>query len=360
MRPAVLVGDVFVPLFGVYMCVGPLVSRRTLRFGVRVPSEYAEAAVVRRERRGYRWRSAMIAVCAVAVLIALAGAGDGRLWWPSKVILVVEVIADVGCFWWAHRRITKVKSAEGWFAGRRQTVVADTSWRTAPQPFPVRWLLPAATVIVLTVIVGIIRYPHLPAYLNLSQGGHRVATSPFTAFGLVVGQLFVTGLWTGLLALVYRSRPDLDTADPAASLRGYRKALGAFARAALVLLACIDFSMLLAALQLWRVVRLSGAAELLVVAPTALGLAACLFVAVRAGAERARTTVRMAAVDRDDDRFWKAGIVYVNRDDPAVLVGARFAFAWTVNFGNPTAWLLVAGCLTLPTGLVVIRLVTGA
>ena len=358
MRPAVLAADVFVPLFGLYMCVGPLVSRRTLRFGVRVPPEYAEASVIRRERHGYRWRSAVIAVCAVAVLIALACAGDGELWWPSRVVLVVEVIANMGCFWWAHRQITKVKSAEGWFAGRRQTVVADTSWRTDPKPYPAGWLLPAAIVIVSTVIVGILRYPHLPAHL--SQGGHRVATSPLTAFGVVAAQLYVTGVWSGLLALVYRSRPDLDTADPAASLRSYRKALGMFGRTGLVLLACIDLTMLLAALQWWRVVRWSGAEVLLVVAPAALGVAACLFVAVHAGAERARATARMAASDRDDDRFWKAGIVYVNRDDPAVLVGARFAFAWTVNFGNPTAWLLVAGFLMLPTGLVIIRLATGA
>lgn len=358
MRPAVVAGDLFVPLFGVYMCVGPLVSRRTLRFGVRVPPEYAEALVIRRERRGYRWRSAVIAVCAVAVLIALACAGDSGWLWPGRVVLVVEVAADMGCFWWAHRQITKVKSAEGWFAGRRQTVVADTSWRTDRQPFPAGCLLPAAIVIASTVIVGILRYPHLPAHL--SQGGHRAATSPLTVFGVVVAQLYVTGLWSGLLALVYRSRPDLDTADPAASLRSYRKALGTFGRAGLVLLACIDLTLLLAALQHWQVVRWSGAEVLFVVAPTALGLAACLLVAVRAGAERARNTARMAASDRDDDRFWKAGIVYVNRDDPAVLVCARFAFAWTVNFGNPIGRALVAGVLMLPTGLVIIRLATGA
>ena len=106
------------------------------------------------------------------------------------------------------------------------------------------------------MIVGILRYPYLPAYLG--RGGHRVATSPLSAFAVVVGQVYATGLWTALLVLVYRSRPDLDTADPAASLRSYRKALGVFARAGLVLLACVDLSLLLAALQLWQILRLSG------------------------------------------------------------------------------------------------------
>jgi uncharacterized membrane protein len=354
MKAAVVMGYVLVPLFGVFMCIGPLVTRPTVQFGVRVPPDYSAAPVIRRERRTYQWRSAAIAIFAAASLITW---GDRSSWVPGRVILIVELAADLGCFWWAHRQITKVKSAEDWFTGRRQTVVADTSWRTQPQVFPTGWLVPAVAVIVGTVIVGILRYPHLPAYLN--RGGHRVATSPFSAFAVVVGQIYATGLWTALLLLVYRSRPDLDTADPTASLRSYRKALGVFARAGLVLLACVDLSLLLGALQLWQIFRLSGGGDVLVGVPFAAGLVAFFCAVVRAGAIRARTSGVATAMDRDDDRFWKAGIVYVNRDDPAVLVSARVAFGWTVNLGNPTAWLLMAGFVAVPAGMVAIRLASG-
>ena len=354
MRAAVAVGYVLVPLFGMFMCVGPVVTRPTVQFGVRVPPEYRAAPVIRRERRTYQWRSAVIAICAVVALIAW---GARESWVPSRVILLAELTADMGCFWWAHRRITSVKSAEGWFAGRRQTVVADTSWRSERQAFPVGWLLPAALVIVATLMVGVFRYPHLPAHIGLS--GHRVATSPLSAFAVVLGQVYATGLWSAVLVLVYRSRPDLDTADPAASLRAYRKALGVFGRAGLVLLACVDLTLLLAALQLWQIVRLSGSGDILVLVPFGLGLGGFFCAVVRAGAVRAGAAGGATAKDRDDDRFWKAGIVYVNRDDPAVLVGARVAFGWTVNFGNPTAWLLIAGFLAVPAGLVALKLVTG-
>jgi uncharacterized membrane protein len=351
---AVLAGDVVVVLFGVFLCVGPLATRPSLQFGVRVPPEYAKAAVVHRVRRAYQWRSILIALVALSVLIALGGHTSR---WPSRLILVIEVAADLGCFWWAHQQIAKVKSAEGWFAGRRQTVVADTSWRSEPESFPAGWLLPAVAVIVATVVVGVLRYPHLPTYLT--RGDQRVVTSPASAFAVVVGQLYVTGLWTGLLVLVYRSRPDLDTADPAASLRSYRKALGAFGRAGLILLACVDASVLLFALQLWRVLHLSGDANLLVGLPAVTGLVGFLLTVVGAGRVRARTLVGAQATDRDDDRYWKGGIVYVNLDDPAVLVGARVTFGWTVNLGNPIAWLLVVGLLAIPVGLVVVRLAIG-
>ncbi len=354
MSAAVLVGDVVVVLFGVFMCVGPLGTRPSLQFGVRVPPEHAKSPVIRRERRAYQRRSILIAIVALAALIALGGHVPR---WPSRLILVIEVAADLSCFWWAHQQIAKVKSAEGWFAGRRQMVVTDTSWRSEPEAFPARWLLPAVAVIVATLIVGVVRYPHLAVYLT--RGDHRVQTSPASAFAVVVGQLYATGVWTGLLVLVYRSRPDLDTANPAASLCRYRKALGAFGRAGLILLACVDASVLLFALHLWGVLHLSGGANLVVALPVAAGLVGFLVTVVGAGKARARTLAGAVATDRDDDRYWKGGIVYLNVDDPALLVGARVAFGWTVNLGNPMAWLLVTGFLAVPVGLVVVRLVTG-
>ena len=262
-----------------------------------------------------------------------------------------------GLFWWAHQQIAKVKSAEGWFAGRRQTVVADTSWRYRARSFPGRLAASGRAVIVATVIVGVLRYPHLPAHLDPGRPpGGNLAGQRLRGGR---AQVYTTGLWTGLLVLVYRSRPDLDTADPAASLLGYRKALGSFGRAGLILLACIDASLLLVASQLWQVADLSGGANVLVVLPGLAGLVGLLVTAVAAGRARARTAAEVPGTDRDDDRYWKGGVVYVNRDDPAVVVSARVAFGWTVNLGNPTAWLLIVGFLAVPAGLVIIKLATG-
>ena len=213
---------------------------------------YTGAAVIRRERRAYYWRTAAVAVCCAALAIIFWGSGSR---WLPRIILLLEVAADVGCLWLARRKIIAVKTAEGWFAGLRQTVVADTSWRTQPQPFPVRWLIPAISVFAATTVIGVIRYPHLPAHLATglaTLGGRRVPRSPVSAFAMVIAQLSVTGMWTGLMVLIYRSRPDIDAADPAASVRRYRRLLDGYARAALTMLALVDLTFLLAALQIWQ------------------------------------------------------------------------------------------------------------
>ncbi|HBM4220466.1 TPA: hypothetical protein LWK36_002952, partial [Listeria innocua] len=39
------------------------------------------------------------------------------------------------------------------------------------------------------------------------------------------------------------------------------------------------------------------------------------------------------------DAFWKAGVIYFNRNDPALFVEKRFGIGWTINTARPVAWL---------------------
>ena len=363
MSAATLSGEVIVPFFGAMLCITPAVTRPTVPFGVRVPPERARATVVRRERYAYSWRTAAIGVCCTVATLLLAGTGP---WWLSRIILLLEVVADLGCFWIARRKITAVKHAEDWYAGHRQVVATDTSWRTDPPRFPVRWLVPALAVIAVTLIVGVIRYPDLPARVaaGWSATGHRVPKSVVSVFAIVAGQLYVTALWTGLMLLIYRSRPDIEAADAAASTRRYRRFLAAWTRAFLTLVALVDLTLLLVALRNWQVYRLSGPGSALPILPLVIGLVILMAVIVHTGQGGFRLPGGGpggpgSGTDRDDDRFWKAGLIYHNRDDPAIMVGARFGVGWTFNVANPMAWLVLAGLVTAPAGLAAIIIAVG-
>lgn len=347
-----LSGEVMVSFFAATMCLTPAITRPTVPFGVRVPPERADAAVIRQQRRAYYGRTAVIGACCIALAILLRDRGS---WWLSRIILLLELAADFGCYLIARNRIAAVKQAERWYAGHRQVVATDTSWRTDPPRFPARWLIPALTVIALTVLVGALRYPHLPA--RVAAGGHLVPKSVVSVFAIVAAQLYVTVLWTGLMLIVYRSRPDIEAEDAAGSTRRYRRFLAACTRAFLTLLALVDLTLLLAALRNWQVYRPSGIGSALTVLPFAVGLLVVAVVTFRVGQGGSRLRGGRggygpaAGVDRDDDRFWKAGLIYVNRDDPAILVGARFGVGWTFNLANRMSWLVIAGIVATPAGL---------
>jgi uncharacterized membrane protein len=345
---------------GALMCLQPAVTRSTLQFGVRVPRERAGAPVIGRERRAYYWRTAAIGLCCTVVAVAVRGHGS---WWLPRIILLPELAAGFGCFWVARRKIAAVKNADDWFAGLRQTVVTDTSWRTDPPRFPLRWLIPALAVMAATAAVGALRYPALPAHI-VTGSGHR---APKSAVSVLVsaGQLYFTGVYSGLMLIVHRSRPDIEAADPAASMLRYRRFLAAATRALLTMAALADASLLLIALPDWQVYRLSGIGRALPVLPFAAGVLLLGVVAARTGQGGSRLNgnvrglAQAAGTDRDDDRFWKAGLLYVNRDDPAIVVGARFGVGWMLNFGNPAAWLIIAGTVAWWAGLALLGAAAG-
>ncbi len=47
--------------------------------------------------------------------------------------------------------------------------------------------------------------------------------------------------------------------------------------------------------------------------------------------------------DVDDDKYWKAGIFYVNKNDPSIFVEKRFGVGWTINFANPIGYIILFG-----------------
>jgi uncharacterized membrane protein len=355
---AALLGAGVVAFAGLAMTTAPALSKPTVPFGIRVPPERTQAPAVTAARRLYTVRAATVAVsCTTAALLLPASTP----WWALRILLLLELAASVGCQQLARRQVSAAKNAEQWFAGRRQAVVADTGWRADPPRFPVRWLCFALAVIAVTAAVGVLRYPALPARLP-AGGGRLTLKSPASAFAVLIGQGYVTVLWTGLLLLAYRCRPDLDAADPAGSAARYRQFLSRIARAVLALVTSVNLSLLLAGLRTWQLLPLSGSAAALVLAPFAGGLLTVAIVLTRTGQggfrlgpaaapPRARETV-----DRDDDRHWKAGLLYVNRGDPAMLVAARFGAGWTANLANPAAWLLIATIVAAPAGLAAILL----
>ncbi len=52
--------------------------------------------------------------------------------------------------------------------------------------------------------------------------------------------------------------------------------------------------------------------------------------------------------DRSPDRCWKAGIFYVNPDDPALFVEKRFGIGYTLNFAHPLSWLILGLSILAP------------
>lgn len=360
-----------VVLIGFLSLLTPMVTPKTVQFGVRVPAERADDPVVAAARRIYR--TGVGAVTIVAVLVGLfAGAAGAAV----TAALLAELVGSVAVYLVARSHVADAKREGRWFEGRTQVTVADTTLRTRPERFPWLWALPAVVVTVGTAIVGAIRYPHLPDRLvsHYSAGGHPTsytAKSFGSAFALVLVQAGITALIVALSLATARAKAHLDAQDPHAAER-HRRFVAAMARCLLVLAAAADLSMFFAALAVWKLAGSTGLFPVLLVTPIVLATAGLIVVTVRVGQGGSRLRFDAASasasaggagargsgtVNRDDDRFWKLGLIYVNREDPALFVQKRFGIGWTVNFARPAAMGMLVAVLALA---VAVPLLTGS
>jgi len=64
--------------------------------------------------------------------------------------------------------------------------------------------------------------------------------------------------------------------------------------------------------------------------------------------QRSEPALATPVGDRTEDRFWKLGVFYFNRDDPSVMVEKRFGIGYTVNFSRPVAWIIILRLVLVP------------
>lgn len=362
MTVAITLSSVLSALVLLLALVLPAVTSPTVPFGVRVPAQRADDPTVVTQTRVYRWRVLVSEVVIIAVGVVLYLVTGEALLLPLWVLVV---LGDwYGCFFLANHEIRAAKAAGGWFEGVRQAVAVDTGLRTDPPRFPWIWLAPAAIVTVATAVTGVLLYPSMPGTLAVHYGpgglpNRTAAKSVGSAFALVFLQVGLTALLGGIAAAVFRSRADLDPAHPVGSARWYRRQLTLGVKTLLGLAATIDLAMLGSSLLMWTG-TITAWSRLVVVVPILAGVVVSIVVLVRNNRERdsgegERDT---GLSHRDDDRNWRGGLFYVNREDGALVVPRRFGVGWTLNFGNPRAAMLLAGVVAL-IGLVITLRFTG-
>jgi uncharacterized membrane protein len=57
----------------------------------------------------------------------------------------------------------------------------------------------------------------------------------------------------------------------------------------------------------------------------------------------------MSNFDRNDNKYWKWGIIYINADDPAIWLPKRTGLGWTLNFAHKMSFVYLVLLLVLPT-----------
>ncbi|SDW69618.1 DUF5808 domain-containing protein [Paenibacillus sp. CF384] len=208
------------------------------------------------------------------------------------------------------------------------------------------WYLLQVALIAVSAISAVLLWDQIPnklaVHYNITFQPDRYAAKGFgPVFMFNIVQLFLLAIMMGADYVVkhatQHARPEMTNEKS----WQFRYANSVFLYG-LSLLLVLYFSYVQATtLYGWpRVLLLIGTIALFVLI---IGGLAFLIIYIR----RLRLTQHLDG-DLGEEGRWMAGGIYYNPQDPSIFVPKKYGIGWTLNFGRPTSWLVIATLFAIP------------
>jgi uncharacterized membrane protein len=340
---------------GVFLAITPLLVKHSEVFAVTVPSAAYDEPEIRRLRTRYM----TITLIATALMMIASAASwsiseNVFVWVFTGAVLLLIMVAFV-LYLVVRAQVIKLKAERGWDEDARAEVSAVIVEPAAvKRPPSMYWNLLYVVIVAATLVIGLALYPHMPALVPTHSDfagnvTNYVPKSRTLLFYTPFIQVFLAVIMAFVFWVMRRARRDIDPLHPQASAQ--RAALFVWIQSIFILLFGLVLTASMAAIQLSFVGALPiDTAGFIVITACVSMMFVLTFISLRYGQSGARLAPRAEdalQIARDDDRFWKLGVLYYNPDDPALFVPKRFGVGWTNNFACPGTWLLAGGLAVL-------------
>lgn len=344
----------------------PKFLKPTEAFGIYVPDQYTlEPTIVRLKKR-------YTGVVLMSGLIALAG----YLFWaltqnPVEETLVllgvgvqfVTLFISIGYYFIMHVRVKKLKKEQGWLTGKNEVRVVDVQFQQKLHLLPrVMFIIPMIVTVSL-IIYTYMKYPEIPDMIPTHWGlsGQPDAFSEktyFSSIALPLMLLVLQGMFLMMSEGMKFSGARINPANKKTSLTqqlAFRKYTSWFA-----LFISVSMTLMFGYFHLQTIHPEIGSAWITFSIPVTFLVAVFLAVAiyaVKVGQSGSRIKVDDSSpsledkVAIDEDRYWKGGMFYFNKEDPSIMVEKRFGVGWTLNFAHPVSWIVLIVPLLLIFGI---------
>ena len=340
----------------------PYLLKPTIAFGVTVPSTHINDTKLETYKRLYALLTASFGVILIIAFMiwTLTTSPDVEIIVLVGVAIQFAVLClSMALYFFFHAKTSRLKRNLYWGKDLKEVRITDIARRTANEMLPwYIYLVPILITVGLIAYTGT-QYANIPDLIPTHWGidGEPDAFSqktPFSVIALPLIILILQGMMLGINELTKKSGIRINATNKRKSRAqqlSFRKYTSWFLFAT-VLLVTILFSFL----QLTTIHHDIGSPIFLLSMP--LGFLVIIFIltaiyAFKVGQSGSRLDLDIVdeevvgITNFDDDQYWKAGIFYINKNDPSILVEKRFGVGWTLNFGNPLGYLILFGPILL-------------
>lgn len=348
----VILMAVIMGLIIVIQAFTPYLVKKTEAFGIYVPEEYTQDPHLSRLKKIYAWQCLVVGAVLTGgytVWMTVVEAAEGTVAGWGIGLQLALIFFSMVLYFRNHVRVRELKEQQAWEAGKTKKVVADLQFRHDLKIVP-GWIF-ILPIVMTAGLVGytVLVFDQLPEKIPTHWGldGAADAFTDKTAFSSIA-MLLVLFLMQ-LLFLFLNQGMRNSGAKIRASRKKQSRERELISRkygSILLAISSAGITFLFAYLHLLTVfpnlgnpfqsMALISAFVLLTLAAT--GLYVYKIVKTSHSSEEAP---ELDVLDADDDKYWKGGLIYINKEDPSMLVEKRFGVGWTINLGNTKTWILI-------------------
>lgn len=331
-------------------------TRRTENFGVSIPEHLYERADFKQMRKNYTIVLNVANFIAFLVFVLLL-----------KSLSETAVIAGIFIYLFAfiafgflyylrfHFKMKQVKQTEDWFKDKEEVVIIDTKFSEEKLVHSSGWFLVPLLIVVLTVMYTMSVYDDIPNEIPIHTSFSGEVTydekSIKTLLILPSIQLFLIVVFFFVNFVIKHSKQQVSAQNPEVSKKQnilFRRRWSLYNIITAIMMTLMmsysQFTFIYPALKTYEDFATFG-----VLGAMFVGMIVLTIFTGQGGSrikvDRNRETTR---VERDDDKYWKLGQFYFNKNDPSIFVEKRFGIGWTNNWAHPISWILLIVIIALP------------
>jgi len=335
----------------VLQIIVPFIVRETIVFGVTVPDQNIKHPALANVKKRY---AQIVGGTGVVFLIVMIISYNlltsesiqgmfllGCLWSMLTV--------SMGLYWVYHQKLSALKRQEQWGVNLKQVRAVDLTARSRDEMLP--WSFFAVPLVIsgFLIIYTILHYDQMPANIAVHWGPSGEADAwksktYLTAISLPLVMLMMQFMMWGITDSIKRSAIKIAVNRKEESLEDQLKTRKFMSWQ--ILLVSYAITVLLTVLQLSNIYPSMTVGYKLLplfVLFLAVVVGSLLIYVVKKRKYRVRyeKNIDSQVMDVDEDRYWKGGLIYMNRQDPSVFVEKRFGVGWTMNLANPRGYIVI-------------------
>lgn len=352
---------ILIPVFLSLMFI-PYWTRKTESFGVSIPEAVFYSSELKAMRKHYVWMTGLLSFIIVAVFILSSlflTHNENTVTILFTTVTMIFLLGSFLIYLKFHSKMKELKEKRKWSKEHTQQVFINTQFRNHKLIYSNAWFLLSFIITMLTIIVTFRFYKQIPEQIPMQYNFTGEVTnwavkSYRTVLMMPIMQIYLTALFLFINMMIARAKQQVSAENPERSLQQnmiFRRRWSAY-----IIITGIGLTLLFTFIQLSFIFPVNQ--QLLTILPLVFGIGVMIGTIVLAittgqGGSRIRagTSKNGKIIDRDNDRYWKLGVIYFNKNDPSLFLEKRFGVGWTINLARPLAWSMLLIIILLATGI---------